>query len=123
MANINTYKRAELDDPLLNNSNNSSTYRTQHGSFIQISTNGKNSLAIDSPQAMNPSNGQSTLHLDKNFTESQPQTPSKQAKPPVTRDDAQMIDFAASFIFPCAFIIFNIIYWMIYLNMHVERKL
>jgi hypothetical protein len=123
LANVNTYKRAEIEDPLLNNSYNSSTCRTQHGSFIQISTNGKNSLAIENPHGINNSNGQSTLNLDNNFTESQPQTPSKPAKPIVTRDDAQMIDFAASFIFPCAFIIFNIIYWVIYLNMHVERKL
>lgn len=35
------------------------------------------------------------------------------------RDDAQMVDFISSFLFPIAFIIFNILYWMVYLNMQV----
>ena len=35
------------------------------------------------------------------------------------KDDAQMVDFASSIIFPLSFILFNIVYWSIYLNMHV----
>lgn len=46
------------------------------------------------------------------------QTPAPPPGPP--RDDAQMVDFASSFLFPISFIIFNIIYWMVYLNMQVE---
>ena len=38
------------------------------------------------------------------------------------RDDAQMADFISSFLFPLSFIIFNIIYWMVYLNMQVESS-
>ncbi len=30
----------------------------------------------------------------------------------MTRDDAQMVDFASSFLFPLSFVIFNIIYWV-----------
>jgi hypothetical protein len=41
------------------------------------------------------------------------------AVPPRATDDAQMVDFASSFLFPISFIIFNIIYWMVYLNMQV----
>lgn len=41
--------------------------------------------------------------------------PPKPALP--IRDDAQLVDFISSFMFPIAFIIFNIIYWMVYLNM------
>lgn len=36
------------------------------------------------------------------------------------RDDAQLVDFYSSFFFPISFVIFNIIYWMVYLNMQVE---
>ncbi len=42
------------------------------------------------------------------------------ASPPAVsalqKDDAQMVDFVSSFAFPIMFIIFNIIYWMVYLN-------
>ena len=38
------------------------------------------------------------------------------------RDDAQMVDFISSFLFPLSFIVFNIIYWMVYLNMQVESN-
>ncbi len=31
-----------------------------------------------------------------------------------------MVDFVSSFLFPIAFIIFNILYWMVYLNMQVN---
>lgn len=52
------------------------------------------------------------------------QEPPKQAPPstpPATvRDDAQLVDFISSFMFPIVFIIFNIVYWMVYLNMHVS---
>lgn len=37
-------------------------------------------------------------------------------------DDAQLVDFASSFLFPLSFIIFNIIYWVVYLNMQVESS-
>ncbi|KAI3384500.1 hypothetical protein SNEBB_011403 [Seison nebaliae] len=36
------------------------------------------------------------------------------------QDSAEMIDFLSRFIFPFAFVLFNIIYWMIYLNMEVK---
>lgn len=34
------------------------------------------------------------------------------SRPEMTRDDAQMVDFASSFLFPLSFVIFNIIYWV-----------
>jgi hypothetical protein len=51
--------------------------------------------------------------------------PKTHAPPPVTptkshKDDAQMVDFLSMFLFPVAFIIFNIVYWLYYLNMHVD---
>ena len=35
------------------------------------------------------------------------------------KDDAQMVDFASSILFPIAFILFNVVYWIFYLNMQV----
>lgn len=49
-----------------------------------------------------------------------PPPPASAAQAAPLRDDAQMVDFASSFLFPISFIIFNIIYWMVYLNMQVE---
>lgn len=49
-----------------------------------------------------------------------PPPPAPVAPAAPLRDDAQMVDFASSFLFPISFIIFNIIYWMVYLNMQVE---
>ncbi|CAF2061537.1 unnamed protein product [Rotaria magnacalcarata] len=43
------------------------------------------------------------------------------AKP--VRDSAQFVDIVSAVLFPVAFIVFNIIYWMVYLNMHVEYVL
>ncbi|CAF0988020.1 unnamed protein product [Rotaria sp. Silwood1] len=42
----------------------------------------------------------------------------KTAKP--VRDTAQLVDLVSAILFPVAFIVFNIIYWMVYLNMQVE---
>ena len=42
------------------------------------------------------------------------------ASPMSLKDDAQMVDIISSFLFPISFIIFNIIYWMVYLNMQVN---
>jgi len=52
---------------------------------------------------------------------SQPALISKAAKP--VRDSAQFVDLVSAVLFPVAFIVFNIIYWMVYLNMHVEYVL
>ncbi|CAF1282861.1 unnamed protein product [Rotaria sordida] len=46
---------------------------------------------------------------------------SKTAKP--IRDTAQLVDLVSAILFPVAFIVFNIIYWMVYLNMQVEYVL
>jgi hypothetical protein len=52
-----------------------------------------------------------SIQQDKEETSKMPALP--------LRDDAQLVDFISSFLFPIAFIIFNIIYWMVYLNMQV----
>ncbi|CAF0901842.1 unnamed protein product [Rotaria sp. Silwood1] len=49
----------------------------------------------------------------------QPARITKAAKP--VRDSAQFVDLVSAVLFPVAFIVFNIIYWMVYLNMHVEK--
>ncbi|CAF0998312.1 unnamed protein product [Adineta steineri] len=49
---------------------------------------------------------------------SQPAQLAIAAKP--VRDSAQFVDLISAVLFPVAFIVFNIIYWMVYLNMHVE---
>ncbi|CAF1206981.1 unnamed protein product [Adineta ricciae] len=51
----------------------------------------------------------------------QPAPIAKAAKP--VRDSAQFVDLVSAVLFPVAFIVFNIIYWMVYLNMQVEYVL
>ncbi|UJR28571.1 hypothetical protein I4U23_009804 [Adineta vaga] len=51
----------------------------------------------------------------------QPAMIAKAAKP--VRDSAQFVDIISAVLFPVAFIVFNIIYWMVYLNMQVEYVL
>ncbi|CAF3754641.1 unnamed protein product [Rotaria socialis] len=51
----------------------------------------------------------------------QPARIAQPAKP--IRDSAQFVDIVSAVLFPVAFIVFNIIYWMVYLNMHVEYVL
>jgi hypothetical protein len=46
-------------------------------------------------------------------------TTSLSSPPANGKDDAQMVDFASSIIFPILFILFNIVYWSVYLNMSV----
>ena len=49
-------------------------------------------------------------------------TPASASVPAIPlRDDAQMVDVVSGFLFPLAFIIFNIIYWMVYLNMEIRN--
>ncbi|CAF1459292.1 unnamed protein product, partial [Adineta steineri] len=52
---------------------------------------------------------------------SQSATIAKAAYP--VRDSAQFVDLVSAVLFPVAFIVFNIIYWMVYLNMQVEYVL
>jgi hypothetical protein len=37
-------------------------------------------------------------------------------------DSAQMVDFVSSILFPLAFIIFNLIYWSVYLNIKIHSN-
>jgi hypothetical protein len=64
------------------------------------------------------SNISTTTAAQKNTPNATTSTPA-----PLTpvRDDAQMVDVVSGFLFPLAFIIFNIIYWMVYLNMEIRN--
>lgn len=62
----------------------------------------------------------SESQLDLRFAKKSPLLLQRRLTPPPPppprqefRDDAQMVDFASSFLFPLSFIIFNIIYWMV----------
>ncbi len=55
----------------------------------------------------------STITTTKTTTIPTPSTPTS------GKDDAQMVDFASSIIFPLLFILFNIVYWTFYLNMDI----
>lgn len=90
----------------------------------------QNSLHVDSAVSISGVSQQSTPPpIQPSSPTSLPQQAQQQAPPPPPaqpqlppgppRDDAQMIDFVSSFLFPISFVIFNIIYWMVYLNMQV----
>ena len=79
-----------------------------------------NSLQVDSAASMSGVSQQSTPPTLASPVMSQ-------TTPPTTSvgelgDDAQKVDLVSSFLFPISFIIFNIIYWMVYLNMQVESN-
>ncbi|CAF3684968.1 unnamed protein product [Rotaria sordida] len=50
----------------------------------------------------------------------QPARIANAAKP--VRDSAQFVDLVSAVLFPVAFIVFNIIYWMVYLNMQNNKQ-
>jgi hypothetical protein len=90
----------------------------------------QNSLHVDSAVSISGVSQQSTpppippsspTSLPQQQAQAPPPPPPAQPQlpPGPPRDDAQMIDFVSSFLFPISFVIFNIIYWMVYLNMQV----
>lgn len=101
-----------------------------HSNSIKKTPHSANSLHVDSAVSISGASQQSTpppLISSPTANPQAPPNPAPAAPPPPSaapagppRDDAQMVDFASSFLFPISFIIFNIIYWMVYLNMQVE---
>ncbi len=120
LANLNAYKRSEPEglhqshealesliqsNHLTNNSNTKLPYSS-------------NSLHVDSAVSISAASQHSSPVVQ--IPPSPPPAPTPAPAPPTpSRDDAQMVDFVSSFLFPISFIIFNIIYWMVYLNMQV----
>ncbi len=118
LANLNTYRKSEqleqmnhshealetLLQPNLNQVN--SIKKNQHSSH---------SLHVDSAVSISGLSQQSTPPVASSPIPSLPPP-----APVVLKDEAQMVDFVSSFLFPITFIVFNIVYWMVYLNMHIE---
>jgi hypothetical protein len=152
LANLNaTYKRSDRSDSnealdaLLNNNQQHQhqlpilNYKKQQphsntslhiDSALSVSGHSQQSTPTSSPLAgsgmgglgqTSPNNNNNTALLSQPLFPPPVQT----ATPPpanIVTDDAQMVDFVSSFLFPISFIIFNIVYWMVYLNMQVEFK-
>lgn len=120
LANTNSYKKGENLDHL-NHSHEALEKLIHpglnHTNSIKKHPYSNNSLHVDSAVSISAVSQQSSPIV---ATTPQPATPAAPAGPP--KDDAQMVDFVSSFLFPITFIIFNIIYWMIYLNMQVESS-
>jgi len=114
LANLNTYKKNEQDP--LNHSHDALESLLQpnlnHSNSIKKTPQSNNSLHVDSAVSISGVSQQSTP----------PAVPSPMPPPPplAPKDDAQMVDVVSSFLFPISFIIFNIIYWMVYLNMQID---
>lgn len=89
-----------------------------HNHSIKKTPHSTNSLHVDSAVSISGASQQSTPPPPPQTAPIPPPAQATPTQPP--RDDAQMVDFASSFLFPISFIIFNIIYWMVYLNMQVE---
>ena len=73
---------------------------------------------------MGQSNGSNVP--DSFFTSLLPTSPEVKQVPKMvlpSRDYAQLLDFVSSFLFPLVFIIFNIIYWVSYVNMVLVYEL
>jgi hypothetical protein len=128
LANLNVYKKSDIDP--LNHSQDQLDALLQHQTSINSNSiknklHSSNSLHVDSAVSISGGSQQSTPHAV-------PQAPVQAAPPPPPppappapavplRDDAQLVDIVSSFLFPISFIIFNIVYWITYLNMEINH--
>jgi hypothetical protein len=111
LANLNSYKKSDTD-PLSNSQEALENFlHPHHSNSFKKKPYSSNSLHVDSAVSISGVSQQSNSAISSPI-------PNLPAAPP--RDDAQMVDFVSSFLFPISFIIFNIIYWMVYLNMQVQ---
>ena len=118
LANINTSFKRNENTENLNQSNDALE------SFLHSNLHHQNSIKKH-PQSNNSLHVDSAVSISGVSQQSNPAplatTPTApQVLSPPPRDDAQMVDFVSAFLFPIVFIIFNIVYWMVYLNMQVE---
>lgn len=115
LANLNQYQGGQ------NHSQDHLEGLLQHQTSTHSSTmqrhklHSSNSLHVDSAVSISAGSQLSTPQA-----QCLPTQPPPQNSPQFLKDDAQMVDFVSSFLFPIVFIIFNIVYWMVYLNMQVE---
>jgi hypothetical protein len=121
LANLNAYRRNEHESLHQSNEALESLIQSNH---LPNNSNTKlpysnNSLHVDSAVSISAASQHSSPMVQ--IPPSPPPAPTPAPAPPPlpSRDDAQMVDFVSSFLFPISFIIFNIIYWMVYLNMQV----
>jgi hypothetical protein len=135
LANTNSYKKGENVD-FLNQSHDQLEKlihpHLNHSNSIKSKYNpySNNSMHVDSAVSISAVSQQSAAPtVIASASVVQPTTTpgpvaaagaSASSGPP--KDDAQKIDFVSSFLFPISFIVFNIVYWMIYLNMQVESS-
>jgi hypothetical protein len=111
LANLNSYKKSD-SDPLTNSQEAlENLLQSNHCNSFKKKPYSNNSLHVDSAVSISGVSQQSNSAIPS-------PPPALLTAPP--RDDAQMVDFVSSFLFPISFIIFNIIYWMVYLNMQVQ---
>jgi hypothetical protein len=120
LANLNVYRKNDVDP--LNNSQDHLESLLQHQTSVLSNTNSirknkmhsSNSLHVDSAVSISGGSQQSTPHgLPIVQPTPPPPPPAPPAPPAPIKDDAQIVDFVSSFLFPVSFIIFNIIYWMV----------
>jgi hypothetical protein len=115
LANTISYKKGENVDHLNQSHENLEKLiqpHLNHSNSFKKHPYSNHSLHVDSAVSISGVSMQSTPVV---VTTSQlPASPPAVSAP--QKDDAQMVDFVSSFAFPIMFIIFNIIYWMVYLN-------
>ncbi|CAF0844269.1 unnamed protein product [Brachionus calyciflorus] len=110
LAHMNSYNKSDIDNHNSHEALESLLQPNRSGS-IKKNPQSNHSLHVDSVVSISGVSQQSV-----------PPASTPQAPPLPPRDDAQMVDFVSSFLFPISFIIFNIIYWMVYLNMQVDNN-
>lgn len=122
LANLNAYKKSDLE--AMSGSQEALETLLQPVAPASASFKRKpysqSSLHVDSAVSISAVSQQSNSALAPSPALTQPPPPSSTLPAGPIRDDAQMVDFVSSFLFPISFIVFNIIYWMVYLNMQVH---
>lgn len=121
LANTNSYKKGENIDHLHHSHDALEKLihpNLNHSNSIKKHPYSNHSLHVDSAVSISGVSQQSSPVIIT--TPAPVASATLPTGPP--KDDAQMLDFVSSFLFPISFIVFNIIYWMIYLNMQVESS-
>ena len=108
LAHMNSYNKCDIE------------HHSSHEALESFLQPNLSSSIKKYPQSNHSLHVDSVVSISGVSQQSSPPAASPQSPVSNPRDDAQLVDFVSSFLFPISFIIFNIVYWMVYLNMQVN---
>ncbi|CAF3556480.1 unnamed protein product [Adineta steineri] len=117
LAQVQFYKKEDVND---SGETMEALVHKSSGGDRNTSGNTSSHIQYSALSNMNPPSSNPATPIPQ-VALSQSATIAKAAYP--VRDSAQFVDLVSAVLFPVAFIVFNIIYWMVYLNMQVEYVL